>query len=214
MEQQAKLQCQRIGCNATFTEDQNPEGSCRYHASPLFHDGTKEWSCCKKRSHDFSLFLEIPGCTTGKHTTGKPVLAQPVLKPHTPSSTLLAATGASAKGTCARCRQGFFCSDHGTQVKTAVTVQKEDLAAKPTATVQVKKAVDITADQTCKNKGCGKTFQEINNHDSACEYHPGPAVFHDRLKGWKCCEMHVNEFDEFMSIPPCAKGWHSADPTP
>jgi len=28
---------------------------------PIFHDGTKEWSCCKKRSHDFSLFLEIPG---------------------------------------------------------------------------------------------------------------------------------------------------------
>lgn len=28
---------------------------------PIFHDGMKEWSCCKKRSHDFSLFLEIPG---------------------------------------------------------------------------------------------------------------------------------------------------------
>lgn len=28
---------------------------------PIFHDGIKEWSCCKKRSHDFSLFLEIKG---------------------------------------------------------------------------------------------------------------------------------------------------------
>lgn len=29
---------------------------------------------------------------------------------------------------------------------------------------------------------------------------------------WKCCDIHVKEFDEFMSIPPCAKGWHNADP--
>lgn len=28
---------------------------------PIFHDGMKEWSCCKQRSHDFSLFLAIPG---------------------------------------------------------------------------------------------------------------------------------------------------------
>ena len=50
MEHQAvKLQCQRIGCNALFTEDDNPHGSCQYHESvrlfnlpllpsyPLFH---------------------------------------------------------------------------------------------------------------------------------------------------------------------------------
>lgn len=29
----AKLQCQRIGCNAMFTEDDNPDGSCQFHAS-------------------------------------------------------------------------------------------------------------------------------------------------------------------------------------
>lgn len=32
MEQEVvKLRCHRIGCNATFTEDDNPEGSCQYH---------------------------------------------------------------------------------------------------------------------------------------------------------------------------------------
>ncbi|CAM8987657.1 unnamed protein product [Rhodiola kirilowii] len=212
--EQPKLRCQRIGCNATFTEDQNPEGSCRYHASPLFHDGTKEWSCCKKRSHDFSLFLEIPGCTKGKHTTEKPVLAQPVLKPHIPRSTSGVANGASAKDICSRCKQGFFCSDHGipvndTQFNAAIPVVKEDVP-ESSAPVQVKKVVDITEFQICKNKGCGQTFQEINNHESACEYHPGPAVFHDSLRGWKCCDVKVKEFDEFMDIPPCTKGWHSA----
>ncbi|OAO96371.1 hypothetical protein AXX17_AT5G50540 [Arabidopsis thaliana] len=28
-----KLQCQRIGCNAMFTDDDNPQGSCQFHAS-------------------------------------------------------------------------------------------------------------------------------------------------------------------------------------
>lgn len=47
----------------------------------------------------------------------------------------------------------------------------------------VKKVVDINQPQTCKNKGCGKTFKEKDNHDTACSYHPGPAVFHDRMRG-------------------------------
>lgn len=106
-----------------------------------------------------------------------------------------------------------------------------------------KKIVDINQPQTCKNQGCGQPFKEKDNHETACSYHPGPAVFHDRMKGvrsavynllnysvffcalslliifqfrvalqWKCCDVHVKEFDEFMGIPPCTKGWHSADP--
>lgn len=47
----------------------------------------------------------------------------------------------------------------------------------------VKKIVDINEPQTCRNKGCGKTFKEKDNHDAACSYHPGPAVFHDRVRG-------------------------------
>lgn len=47
----------------------------------------------------------------------------------------------------------------------------------------VKKVVDINQPQICKNKGCGKTFKEIDNHETACSYHPGPAVFHDRMRG-------------------------------
>jgi disease resistance protein len=29
---------------------------------PVFHDGMKEWSCCKKKSHDFGEFMGIKGC--------------------------------------------------------------------------------------------------------------------------------------------------------
>uniref|UniRef100_A0A2P2JLH6 Uncharacterized protein MANES_06G139000 n=1 Tax=Rhizophora mucronata TaxID=61149 RepID=A0A2P2JLH6_RHIMU len=214
MEHQKKLRCQRIGCDATFTEEDNPEGSCQYHDSgPIFHDGMKEWSCCKKRSHDFSLFLEIPGCKMGKHTTEKPVLAKASKSPKVQviPSTSAPVTSSSSKESCSRCKQGFFCSDHGSQ-------SKEVASAKGNADIPVpcpppKKIVDINEPQTCRNKSCGKTFKEKDNHETACSYHPGPAVFHDRMKGWKCCDIHVKEFDEFMSIPPCTTGWHSADPT-
>ncbi|RID40707.1 hypothetical protein BRARA_J00736 [Brassica rapa] len=217
-----KLQCQRIGCNAMFTDDDNPDGSCQFHASPFFHDGMKEWSCCKQRSHDFTLFLEIPGCKKGKHTTEKPVLAKPAPRqpPITvPTSSPVANAAATLKDSCSRCRQGFFCSDHGSQPKgqirqdlstPVVQAQEEDIETLAPPPPVKKVVIDINEPQLCKNKGCDKTFKERDNHETACSYHPGPAVFHDRLRGWKCCDVHVKEFDEFMEIPPCSKGWHSS----
>lgn len=125
-----------------------------------------------------------------------------------------------------------------TSAPTNINVQSSPAPAK--------KVVDINQPQTCKNPGCGKTFKEKDNHDTACSYHPGPAVFHDRMRGvryiilfksiydcvallitkfknnafivclilqWKCCDIHVKEFDEFMGIPPCTKGWHNANPS-
>ncbi|KAL8557027.1 hypothetical protein ACS0TY_004485 [Phlomoides rotata] len=213
-----KVRCQRIGCDAMFSEDDNPEGSCTYHdAGPKFHDGMKEWSCCKKRSHDFSLFLEIPGCKTGKHTTEKPVLAKATAIPKQPVSFPTPSANGSSKDACLRCRQGFFCSDHGSHAretpKSSVSAHVESSLDIPEPQPpKAKEIVDINQPQTCKNKGCGKSFKEKDNHATACSYHPGPPVFHDRVRGWKCCDVHVNEFDEFMSIPPCTKGWHNPDP--
>ncbi|RID40705.1 hypothetical protein BRARA_J00736 [Brassica rapa] len=182
----------------------------------------KEWSCCKQRSHDFTLFLEIPGCKKGKHTTEKPVLAKPAPRqpPITvPTSSPVANAAATLKDSCSRCRQGFFCSDHGSQPKgqirqdlstPVVQAQEEDIETLAPPPPVKKVVIDINEPQLCKNKGCDKTFKERDNHETACSYHPGPAVFHDRLRGWKCCDVHVKEFDEFMEIPPCSKGWHSS----
>ncbi|PIN09717.1 hypothetical protein CDL12_17695 [Handroanthus impetiginosus] len=212
-----KVRCQRIGCNAMFSEDDNPDGSCTYHDAPIFHDGIKEWSCCKKRSHDFSLFLEIPGCKTGKHTTEKPVLPKASTAPKQPVSAPTPTANLSSKDTCPRCRQGFFCSDHGSLAKelnskSAISASSESNQDLQESKPPQAKIVDINQLQICKNMGCGKSFKEKDNHDTACSYHPGPPVFHDRMRGWKCCDIHVKEFDEFMSIPPCTKGWHNADP--
>ncbi|KAJ3010979.1 hypothetical protein HKX48_007086 [Thoreauomyces humboldtii] len=69
---------------------------------------------------------------------------------------------------------------------------------------------------TCTNKGCGKSFDEAINSDSACEHHPGAPVFHEGLKSWSCCTKKVTDFDDFLKIPGCAVGRHSivAAPTP
>ncbi|KAF2274529.1 chord-domain-containing protein [Westerdykella ornata] len=64
----------------------------------------------------------------------------------------------------------------------------------------------------CVHKGCGKTYEDENE---ACVYHPGPPVFHEGQKGWKCCKPRVLTFDEFLTIPPCTTGKHSdVDDTP
>ncbi|PWY89739.1 chord-domain-containing protein [Aspergillus heteromorphus CBS 117.55] len=64
----------------------------------------------------------------------------------------------------------------------------------------------------CLHKGCGKEFTDA---DEPCVYHPGPPVFHEGQKGWKCCKPRVLTFDEFLAIPPCTTGTHSTvDDTP
>jgi disease resistance protein len=126
----------------------------------------------------------------------------------------------AAKAACGRCRQGFFCSEHNAKQPTSVSAAKPLPPAKaPTAKpvesvkkISPLKVMDITAKQTCKHKGCGNIFTEMENHDTACNYHPGPAIFHDRQRGWKCCDVYVKDFDEFLEIPPCTKGWHDANP--
>ncbi|KEY65182.1 hypothetical protein S7711_08290 [Stachybotrys chartarum IBT 7711] len=65
--------------------------------------------------------------------------------------------------------------------------------------------------QKCVHQGCGKNFSDPNEK---CEYHPGPPVFHEGQKGWKCCKPRVLTFDEFMEIPPCTTGVHSATDKP
>lgn len=64
----------------------------------------------------------------------------------------------------------------------------------------------------CQNQGCGMRFDVSTNSDTACQYHPGPAIFHDAKKGWQCCDRHVIEFDQFLAIEGCTRGPHREAP--
>ena len=69
-----KILCFNKGCGKTYDVYNNTEDSCQFHPGvPVFHDALKGWSCCNKKSTDFTQFLSIPGCTKAAHSNVKPV---------------------------------------------------------------------------------------------------------------------------------------------
>eukprot|EP00124_Ichthyophonus_hoferi_P000992 Ihof_evm4s44 gene=Ihof_evmTU4s44 len=59
--------CER--CKSEFTERNNPPNGCKFHPGvPLFHEGAKGWSCCRRTVWDFDDFLTLEPCTSGSHT--------------------------------------------------------------------------------------------------------------------------------------------------
>ncbi|KAH9887871.1 Pyruvate/Phosphoenolpyruvate kinase-like domain-containing protein [Xylariomycetidae sp. FL2044] len=65
--------------------------------------------------------------------------------------------------------------------------------------------------QKCVHQGCGKLYTDP---EEVCKYHPGPPIFHEGQKGWKCCKPRVLTFDEFLEIQPCTDGKHSTTDLP
>ena len=62
------LKCVNRGCNKEFKECEAEETSCKFHVGmPVFHDGIKSWSCCKKETWDWDDFMKLPTCSTGRH---------------------------------------------------------------------------------------------------------------------------------------------------
>ena len=59
--------CRRRGCGAyssPTTASSREEEKCIYHPGhPIFHEGTKGWTCCKKRVLEFDEFMRIEGCS-------------------------------------------------------------------------------------------------------------------------------------------------------
>ncbi|KAI9656734.1 MAG: hypothetical protein M1821_003373 [Bathelium mastoideum] len=58
--------CKRKTCGATYGGDTARQGEqCVHHPGvPIFHEGSKGYSCCKRRVLEFDEFLNMPGCTT------------------------------------------------------------------------------------------------------------------------------------------------------
>lgn len=52
---------------------QTDSETCKFHPGvPIFHEGSKYWSCCVKRTTDFDVFMKQEGCQTGSHLWVKP----------------------------------------------------------------------------------------------------------------------------------------------
>ncbi|XP_078037174.1 cysteine and histidine rich domain containing protein [Augochlora pura] len=60
--------CKNNACRARYNGPESNNEVCNYHpGSAIFHEGMKYWSCCQKKTTDFSTFLEQAGCTQGEH---------------------------------------------------------------------------------------------------------------------------------------------------
>lgn len=64
--------CKNGGCNVFYEGPETDSTKCIYHPGvPIFHEGLKFWSCCRKRTTDFNAFLNQVGCEVGNHVWKK-----------------------------------------------------------------------------------------------------------------------------------------------
>lgn len=178
-------------------------GDCTFHpGDPIFHDAYKGWSCCNKKSTDFTEFLNFKGCTAGKHSNVKPVeppkkveveevpqapmkkpIAQPINRPNfeSPLTTIEPTINANFRK------------------------QMDSLKLKATAVI---KDGTIPVGTHCKRGGCNCSYESPLSDESVCVHHPGVPVFHEGLKFWSCCQKKTSDFTAFLGQVGCETGKH------
>ncbi|KAJ8368084.1 hypothetical protein SKAU_G00081120 [Synaphobranchus kaupii] len=215
------LLCYNKGCGQRFDSDKNADDSCTYHPGvPVFHDALKGWSCCKRRTTDFSDFLSIAGCTKGPHNKERP--PEPVkpdvktsgekkalddLKPKFNEYVIQAPKPLeliqrpSADEPIARLQQKISSS-----LKQALEKLKLSEVEEPEKKEEESDEVKIGT--SCKNGGCTKTFSGPGSNEETCMYHSGFPIFHEGMKYWSCCKRKTSDFNTFLSQEGCTRGNH------
>lgn len=173
---------------------------------PFFHDAYKGWSCCNKKSVDFTEFLNIKGCTYSKHSnekppeTEKPAKSEEVEEPE--------AVPEPIKRTALE--RPSFDSSLTTLVPTVAPALKKSIDDLTSSTGKTQSSDDsvVTVGTTCKNSGCKVTYESPSSDDTECCHHPGSPIFHEGLKFWSCCQKRTTDFTAFMNQEGCAYGKH------
>ncbi|XP_072232853.1 cysteine and histidine-rich domain-containing protein 1 [Leuresthes tenuis] len=209
--------CYNKGCGQKFDPDKNNDDSCLFHPGvPIFHDALKGWSCCKKRTTDFSEFLSIKGCTRGRHSNVKP---QEPLRPevssdkdkikHTNDHEIIYQGPKSAE----KLQKERPSSDepvtelpHKVSASLAQVLEKLDISMRVESE---KKESQVTMQGTrCKNAGCKTVYQGPETDSEVCIHHPGAPVFHEGYKYWSCCCIKTTDFNAFLDQKGCTTGKH------
>ncbi|XP_069842348.1 integrin beta-1-binding protein 2 isoform X2 [Dendropsophus ebraccatus] len=215
------LLCYNKGCGQRFFHESNTADSCLFHPGyPIFHDALKGWSCCKKRTTDFSEFLAIKGCTKGFHSNEKP--SEP-LKPDI-SGNKTASDSPGFKSCTEIIVQGPKSAEKmqkerpRTQelltplvLKVSRSLEQEleklNLESSQESDKQVNSTVTLLGTR-CKHSGCKEVYQGPESCESNCVYHPGVPVFHEGMKYWSCCAIKTSDFNEFLDQKGCSTGTH------
>lgn len=202
------LSCTNNGCNETFDQANNTSTACQYHPGvPIFHEGLKGWTCCKKRTTDFSEFLDMPGCTRGYHTVVEP--PKPVKEKPKP---LAEGEVIEVSAPPAAVKKRTVCSDPFEPIKTLVSPSVEAtidrLLKKLSDSTDSEISSSVCSGTPCSNATCDARYVDDSSYNEECVYHPGNPVFHEGYKYWSCCKKRTCDFNEFLSQPGCSKGKH------
>lgn len=200
------VQCYNRGCAQLFDPNKNDKDECCHHpGAPIFHDAYKGWSCCNKKSVDFTEFLNIKGCTLSKHSSVKP--PEPEKKALDKELENKEVIEVRAPITGPQLARPPF----GTSLVTLKPTIAESLKQAILNISQNVTANDdghITIGTACKNGGCSVSYEGPHTNDAMCTYHPGCPVFHEGLKFWSCCQKRTTDFNTFLNQPGCTTGTH------
>lgn len=57
--------CRRKACGQEYKGGSREDENCVFHPGmPIFHEGSKGYTCCKRRVLEFDEFMKIEGCQT------------------------------------------------------------------------------------------------------------------------------------------------------
>lgn len=214
------LLCYNKGCGKQFDPAENKQDSCTFHSGvPVFHDALKGWSCCKKRSTDFTEFLNIPGCSKGPHTNEKPKEPEKpvqsessenekpeavIVKAHLPDKPEDLSTRPSEDEPMVRLK-----STVGATLKQALEKQMQNINLNDKSSSEcATESTAVKVGESCKNSGCKKSYEGPHSNEEECVHHPGFPIFHEGMKYWSCCQRKTSEFSNFLEQEGCETGHH------
>ncbi|NXJ79281.1 CHRD1 protein, partial [Trogon melanurus] len=209
--------CYNKGCGQRFDPEHNVKDSCLYHPGfPIFHDALKGWSCCKKRTTDFSEFLSIKGCTKGFHSKEKP--PEPFSQEKTSDklkNKLVEDLIIRGPKSAEKMQQERPSSDEPRQLlpikvsrSLEQALEKLNLSSNDEAPEGREEAAQVRAGTSCKNAACKAIYQGPDSNTEVCTFHPGVPVFHEGMKYWSCCGVKTMDFSVFLAQPGCSSGQH------
>ncbi|KAM6960121.1 cysteine and histidine-rich domain-containing protein 1 [Tautogolabrus adspersus] len=211
------LLCYNKGCGLKYDGEKNKDDSCVFHPGvPIFHDALKGWSCCRKRTTDFSEFLSIKGCTRGRHSNEKP---QEPLRPEVSSDKTdgkqtngpeVIYQGPKSAETLQRERPSSeepkTKLPHKVSASLSQALTKMDISKR--AEQEKKESQAVMHGTRCKNTGCKTMYQGPETDTEICTHHPGAPVFHEGYKYWSCCCIKTIDFNAFLDQKGCSTGKH------
>lgn len=202
------LQCYNRTCGQLFDPDENSEDSCQHHPGvPVFHDAYKKWSCCDKKTTDFTEFLNIKGCTRSYHSNVKPPEPpkpdKEEIKKEQPLPTYKDWIRAVSRPDPSEPMQRLE-GRIGESLKQVLERMME-------REILENEIVDdnmIAINTPCHNKGCRATYKGEQSVEETCVYHSGIPIFHEGMKYWSCCVKRTTDFDSFLEQVGCTTGKH------